>query len=81
MLIYISIKLFWTLTASLDHARPTASHIIIERGAAHGAYNFALLLAIDIGDSVGADITRQCGWTCNEYGDEIWWVGCGGVGS
>lgn len=40
------------LTASLDHAGATTGHIIVEGGAAHGTHNLALLLAIDIGDSV-----------------------------
>lgn len=40
------------LTASLDHAGATTGHVIVEGGAAHGTHNLALLLAIDIGDSV-----------------------------
>lgn len=40
------------LTASLHHSGATTGHIIVEGGAAHRTHNLALLLAIDIGDSV-----------------------------
>jgi len=52
------------LTCSLVGTGTTAGHVVVQRGAAHRTDHFSganLLLAVDVGDSVRTNVTRQSG--------------------